>query len=71
MTAPVGSHMILRWLAWFGVFLAAGMAGIAAIRLVRHEPIDAAVFVSRLPMLLIIAGVLLGFQVARDLKAHK
>ncbi len=68
MIRPIGSAMILHWLGWFGLYLAAGCGGIAAIRLWRGEPITASVFVSRAPVLVIIAGALVALQVARDLR---
>lgn len=71
MSNKVGSQQIIRWVIWFFLFVLAGMAGIAAIRIFRGEPIEAAVFFSRAPMLVILAGALVALQVARDLRKKK
>lgn len=71
MSNTVGSQHVTRWVMWFFLFIIAGMAGIAAIRLFRGEPIEAAVFFSRAPMLVILAGALVALQVARDLRKKK
>lgn len=71
MSQKIGNPQIIRWIGWFVLFLLAGIAGIAAIRVYRGEPIDAAVFFSRAPFLVIIAGALVALQVARDLRKSK
>lgn len=71
MSKVGGNTQIMRWISWFVLFLLAGMAGITAIRMLRGEPIDAAVFASRAPMLVLIAGALVGLQIARDVRKSK
>ena len=68
MSAAPGTRMVVRWLTWFCLYLLAGMAGIAAIRWVRGEPIAIDVFIDRIAVLLIFAGLLTAFQVTRDLR---
>lgn len=68
MSAPTNNSMILRWIMWFALYLVAGCAGVVAIRLYRGEPIGAEAFIERLPVLLIAAALLTGFQVMRDLR---
>lgn len=68
MTAPPGSRMIIRWVVWFALYLLSGIAGIAAIRWVRGEPIALEAFIDRIAILLIFAGILTAFQVTRDLR---
>ncbi|WP_337827842.1 hypothetical protein [Pseudonocardia sp. TMWB2A] len=71
MSAAPGTRMIVRWLIWFDLYLFAGIAGIAAIRWVRGEPITLDAFIDRIAVLLVFAGILTAFQVTRDLRTMR
>lgn len=71
MSAAPGNRVIMRWVIWFGLYLLAGIAGIAAIRWFRGEPITMEVFIDRIAVLLIFAGILTAFQVTRDLRTMR
>lgn len=71
MSQKIGNRQIVRWIIWFLMYLLAGMAGIIVIRMIYGEPINAAVFFNRAPVLVVVAGALVAFQVFRDLRKSK